>query len=61
MELKNNKSAWAALATLGVTAIAAGATAFVKIRDKRRQREEEEKADAENWKRVMCFHGRDKE
>ena len=39
MELKNKKSAWAALATLGVTAIAAGATAFVKIREKQRQRE----------------------
>ena len=42
MELKNKKSAWAALATLGVTAIAAGATAFVKIREKRRLREEQE-------------------
>lgn len=42
MELKNNKSAWAALATLGVTAIAAGTTAFVKIRRKRRERREQE-------------------
>ena len=42
MELKNNKSTWAALATLGVTAVAAGATAFVKIREKRRQKREEE-------------------
>lgn len=41
MELKNNKSAWAALATLGVTAVAAGATAIVKIREKRRERREE--------------------
>lgn len=41
MELKNNKSAWAALATLGVTAIAAGATAFVKVREKRRKQREE--------------------
>ena len=41
MELRNKKSAWAALATLGVTAIAAGATAFVKIREKRRLREEQ--------------------
>ena len=39
MELKNKRTAWAALATLGVTAIAAGATAFVKIREKQRQRE----------------------
>ncbi|MBQ8466945.1 MAG: hypothetical protein IJ546_04530 [Prevotella sp.] len=37
MEIKNNKSAWAALATLGVTAVAAGATAFVKIREKRKE------------------------
>ena len=42
MELKNNKSTWAALATLGVTAVAAGATAFVKIREKRRQKREQE-------------------
>ena len=42
MELKNHKSALAALATLGVTAVAAGATAFVKIREKRRQRAAEE-------------------
>lgn len=39
MELKNKKSTWAALATLGVTAVAAGATAFVKIREKRKQRQ----------------------
>lgn len=44
MELKNNKSTWAALATLGLGAVAAGATAVVKIRQKRRrQREEAEK------------------
>ena len=41
MELKEHKSALAALATLGVTAVAAGATAFVKIREKRRQQREE--------------------
>ncbi|MBP3776654.1 MAG: hypothetical protein IJ069_03830 [Prevotella sp.] len=35
MELKNKKSTWAALATIGVTAIAAGTTAIVKIRQKR--------------------------
>lgn len=35
MELKNKKSTLAALATLGVTAIAAGTTAVVKIRQKR--------------------------
>ena len=39
MELKNKKSTWAALATLGVTAVAAGATACVKIREKRKQRQ----------------------
>ena len=43
MELKNNKSAWAALATLGVTAVAAGATAFLKIREKRKERQAQEK------------------
>lgn len=42
MELKNNKSAWAALATLGVTAVAAGTTAIVKLRKKRRQQREQE-------------------
>jgi len=42
MELKNNKSAWAALATLGVTAVAAGATAFLKIREKRKERQAQE-------------------
>ncbi len=36
MEIKNKKSALAALATLGVTAIAAGTTAFFKIRQRRR-------------------------
>lgn len=38
MELKNKKSAWAALATIGVTTIAAGTTAIVKIRQKREKR-----------------------
>ena len=42
MEFKNNKSTWAALATLGVTAVAAGATAFVKIREKRKERQAQE-------------------
>lgn len=37
MELKNKKSTWAALATIGVTAIAAGTTAFVKMRKKREE------------------------
>ena len=46
MELKNNKSTWAALATLGIGAVAAGTTAVVKIRQKRRrQREEAEKSE----------------
>lgn len=40
MELKNNKSAWAALATLGITAVAAGTTAVIKIRNKRRRQRE---------------------
>lgn len=40
MELKNNKPAWAALATLGITAIAAGTTAVIKIRKKRRRQRE---------------------
>lgn len=49
MELKNHKSALAALATLGITAVAAGATAFVKIRGKRRERrQQEEKGESEN-------------
>ncbi len=46
MELKNKKSTWAALATLGVTAVAAGTTAIVKIRQKReeaRKRAEQER------------------
>lgn len=47
MEIKNNKSAWAALATLGVTAVAAGATAFFKIREKRKERQAEEAEKAE--------------
>ena len=42
MELKNKRTAWAALATLSVTAIAAGATAIVKIREKRRQQQEKD-------------------
>ncbi|MBQ7419983.1 MAG: hypothetical protein IJV17_04490 [Prevotella sp.] len=36
--MKNRRSTWAALATLGVTAIAAGTTAIVKIRQKRERR-----------------------
>jgi hypothetical protein len=39
MELKEHKSALAALATLGITAVAAGATAFIKIRKKRKEKE----------------------
>ncbi len=46
MEMKNNKSAWAALATLSVTAVAAGATAYIKLRKKRRLRREAEEAAA---------------
>ena len=42
MELKNNKSAWAALATVGLTAVAAAATAIVKVKKERQKREEEE-------------------
>lgn len=47
MEIKNNKSTWAALATLGVTAVAAGATAFFKIREKRKERQAAEADKAE--------------
>lgn len=42
MKLNEHKSGLAALATLGVTVVAAGATAFVKIRKKRRERREQE-------------------
>jgi len=42
MDIKNKKSAWAALATLGITAVAAGATAIVKIREKRRESKTDE-------------------
>lgn len=38
----SKKSAWAALATLGITAVAAGTTAFIKYRKKRRQQTEAE-------------------
>ena len=47
MELKNNKSKWAALATLGITAAAAGATAFLKIREKRKERQAKESEQAQ--------------
>ena len=47
MELKNNKSAWAALATLGVTVVAAAATAIVKVNKERRKRREEAEADGQ--------------
>lgn len=39
MELKEHKSALAALATLGITAVAAGTTAIIKIRKKRKEKE----------------------
>ncbi len=42
MIMKNNKSTWAALATLGVTAIAAGTTALIKFRKKQKRRQAEE-------------------
>ena len=53
MELKSNKSAWAALATLGVTAIAAGATAVVKIRQKRQERKRLAEIEREKEKEAM--------
>ena len=57
MELKKNKSALAALATLGVTAIAAGATAFVKLREKRREHEElQEKTDRLTAEQMMVYN-----
>jgi len=37
--MKTKKSTWAALATLGISAIAAGATAFVKFNNKRKEKE----------------------
>ena len=37
MEMKNKKSTWAAFATMGVTAIAAGTTVVMKIRQKREE------------------------
>lgn len=46
VELKNHKSALAALATLGVTAVAAGATAFVKLRERQRKRRQEAEQEA---------------
>lgn len=60
MELKNKKSTWAALATLGVTAVAAGATAFVKIREKRKQRQaqdaEREQSKHLNAEQMMVYN-----
>jgi hypothetical protein len=53
MELKSKKSAWAALATLGVTAIAAGATAVVKIRQKRQERKRLAEIEREKEKETM--------
>ena len=53
MELKSNKSAWAALATFGVTAIAAGATAVVKIRQKRQERKRLAEIEREKEKEAM--------
>ncbi|MBQ9677794.1 MAG: hypothetical protein IJV44_06625 [Prevotella sp.] len=55
MELKNKKSTWAALATVGVTAIAAGTTAFVKIRQKRRERRIEEEKRREKEKEATSL------
>lgn len=53
MELKNNKSVWAALATVGITAIAAGATAAIKIHKKRtRQRQEANDEEEEAKERI---------
>ena len=53
MELKSKKSAWAALATVGVTAIAAGATAIVKIRQKRQERKRLSEIEREKEKDAM--------
>lgn len=53
MELKSKKSAWAALATVGVTAIAAGATAIVKIRQKRQERKRLSEIEREKEKEAM--------
>ena len=55
MGLKSKKSAWAALATLGVTAIAAGATAVVKIREKRKERKRLAEIEREKEKETMSI------
>lgn len=55
MDMKHKKSAWAALATIGVTAIAAGTTAIVKIRQKRRERRIEEEKRREKEKEATSL------
>ena len=40
MDTKNKKSAWAALATIGLTAVAAGAAAFIKVKKEKRKKAE---------------------
>ena len=41
MDTKNKKSAWAALATIGLTAVAAGAAAFIKVKKEKRKKAED--------------------
>ena len=55
MELKNKKSAWAALATIGVTAVAAGTTAIVKMRQEREKRRKLEEQKREKEKEVASL------
>lgn len=60
MELKNKKTTWAALATVGVTAIAAGTTAVMKIRQKREEARRRAELDRQRKKhcRANCHLSR---
>ena len=53
MELKNRKTTWAALATVGVTAIAAGTTAVMKIRQKREEARRRAELDRQREKETL--------
>lgn len=53
MELKNKKTTWAALATVGVTAIAAGTTAVMKIRQKREEARRRAELDRQREKETL--------
>ena len=53
MELKNKKTTWAALATVGVMAIAAGTTAVMKIRQKREEARRRAELDRQREKEAL--------